>query len=248
MTKPDAVGTHIARTLRILELLALTPLSAPQVSATLDIHARTARRVMEALANEDYLTREGDTRRIYSPTLRLVALAALTLDRYPVARRGRAYVQLLHERTRASAHLVVPAYDKVVCVCHAAGVLADEHPHLREMVPAHATAGGLVLLAHRDSWRKSLYEAGLAALTERTIIDPEQMDAFLAQVRADGHAIEDGEFQHGVRAIAAPVRFNGEVVAAIVASHRRMAIDNVLPHVLRAARDLTQDLADAERR
>lgn len=248
MTQPDAQTAHVARTLRLLELLALAPLSAPRAAATLGIHPRTARRVMEALVAEDYLTREGDMRRIYSPTLRLVALAALTLDRYPVARRGRAYVQLLHERTKASAHLVVPAYDKVVCVCHAAGAMPDEQPHLRELVPAHATAGGLVLLAHRDAWRKSLYAAGLPAPTERTITDPEQMDDFLTQVRADGHAIEDGEFRPGVRAVAAPVHFNGEVVAAIVASNRRMAIDNVLPHVLRAARDLTQDLADADRR
>lgn len=247
-TDPAGDAWHVARTMRALEMLALSPLSAPQLAATIDTHPRTMRRVLERLVVEGYVQRSGDTRRIYQPTMRLVALAAQVLEHSPVARRGRPYVELLHERSRMAAHLVAPSYGSVVCLCHAALGSQDEHPHLRELVPAHATAGGKLLLAHRDGWRRSLVAAGLAPHTDRTITEAAQLDEELVQIRADGHAIEDGEYQAGVRAVAAPVVFDGEVVAAVSASGRRMDIDAVLPHVLRAARDLTQDLADGERR
>lgn len=245
---PAGDAWHVARTMRALEMLALSPLSAPQLAAAIDTHPRTMRRVLERLVVEGYVQRSGDARRVYAPTMRLVALAAQVLEHSPVARRGRPYVELLHERSRAAAHLMTPSYGQVVCLCHAATGSQDEHPHLRELVPAHATASGKVLLAHRDGWRRSLVAAGLAGFTDRTITDPERLEEELGQIRADGHAVEDGEYQAGVRAVAAPVVFDGEVVAAVSASGRRMDIDLVLPHVLRAARDLTQDLIDGERR
>jgi DNA-binding IclR family transcriptional regulator len=245
----DAAGDtwHVARTMRALEMLSLQPLSAPQLAAAVDSHTRTMRRVLERLVAEGYVQRSGGTRRVYQPTMRLVALAAQVLENSPVARRGRPYIELLHERTRVASHLMAPSYGQVVCLCHAATGAQDEHPHLRELIPAHATAGGKVLLAHRESWRRALLGAGLEAFTDRTITDPARLEGELEQVRADGHAIEDGEYQAGVRAVAAPVSFGGEVVAAVSAAGRRLDIDAVLPHVLRAARDLTQDLADGER-
>jgi DNA-binding IclR family transcriptional regulator len=238
----------VARTMRALELLATSPLTAPQLAGALGAHPRTARRVLARLTAEGYLTRSGDARRSYHSTMRLVALAARVLDAYPVARRGRPYVALLHERTGVVCHLVVPSYESVVCVCHAATGVQDEPPHLRELVPAHCTAGGKVLLAHRNAWRASLVAAGLVSFTDRTITDPSMLDAELEQIRADGHAIEDGEYQDQVRAVAAPVAYGDEIVAAVSASGRRLDIDAVLPHVLRAARDLTHDLADAKLR
>jgi IclR family KDG regulon transcriptional repressor len=246
--EPAGDAWHVARTMRALEMLALSPLSAPQLAATIETHPRTMRRVLERLVAEGYVQRSGDTRRIYSPTMRLVALAAQVLEHSPVARRGRPYVELLHERTGVAAHLMAPSYGSVVCLSHAALGSQDEHPHLRELVPAHATAAGKALLAHRERWRRSLLAAGLAPHTDRTLTDPVKLEAELGQIRADGHAIEDGEYQHNVRAVAAPVHFGGEVVAAVSASGRRLDIDAVLPHVLRAARDLSQDLADGERR
>jgi DNA-binding IclR family transcriptional regulator len=75
--------------------------------------------------SDGYLTRTGDARRIYSPTMRLVALAAQMLDRFDVARRAQPHVALLQERPGATAHLVVPSYMPVVCLCHAGGVAAS---------------------------------------------------------------------------------------------------------------------------
>ena len=57
---------------------------------------------------------------------------------------------------------LIPSYRSALCLVHRAGG-ADARPQLRELVPAHATAGGKVLLAFRDAWRESV----LAGVLER---------------------------------------------------------------------------------
>ena len=217
---------HVARTMRALEMLALSPLSAPQLAATIETHPRTMRRVLERLVAEGYVQRSGDTRRIYQPTMRLVALAAQVLEHSPVARRGRPYVELLHERTRVASHLMAPSYGSVVCLSHAALGSQDEHPHLRELVPAHATAAGKALLAHRDPWRRSLIAAGLAPHTDRTLTDPEHMLAtrlwqntakvhFNTEARPDGKRLVYGGH---VISMARALSFNGLANAQLIAA------------------------------
>jgi DNA-binding IclR family transcriptional regulator len=138
---------HVARTMRVLELLAYNPLSAPELAEALGAHPRTVRRVVAQLVAEEYLVRGDDHRRRYRPTMRLVALAGQTLSNSTVVRRARPYIALAHERTGAVAELVMPSYQSVVCVlrCNAEGEVVG--PAVLEVVPAHCCAGGKVLLA-----------------------------------------------------------------------------------------------------
>lgn len=239
-----AEAWHVGRTLRVLELLAFSPLSAPQIAATLDAHPRTIRRVLARLVEEEYLTCGEGPRRLYTPTMRLVALAGQVVERSPLAARARPYVRLLHERAGATSHLVVPSYDRVLCLVHAAA--DDDHvrSRLRELVPAHCTAGGKALLAGRARWRESLLSRPLERHTERTVADPAELRRVLRQAAADGYASEDGEYQPGVRAVAAPVVVGGETVAALTASGERLALDATMPHVVRTAAELSDDLGD----
>jgi hypothetical protein len=96
---------YVTRTMRALELLAFQPLSAPQLAASLETHPRTARRLLTRLHEEGYLALSGDARRLYTPTLRVVALAAQIVERSPLARRAMPYVARLHEQTGAAVHL-----------------------------------------------------------------------------------------------------------------------------------------------
>src|ERR1700712_1202572 len=111
---------HVGRTLQVLELLAFAPMSAVQIAAVTGAHPRTVRRVLDRLAEAEYVTCSTDKRRLWAPTMRWVALAGQVLERSELARVGRPYVELVHERTGAAAHLVSPSYESVVCVVHAA--------------------------------------------------------------------------------------------------------------------------------
>jgi len=235
---------HVGRTLRVLELLAFAPLSAPQLAAAMDAHPRTVRRVLERLVAEDYLTRSDDARRVYAPTMRLVALAGQIVENSDLARRARPYAALLHERTGAVAHVVVPSYRSVLCVVHCAGDARDEPPRVRELVPAHCTAGGKALLAWREPWRDSVLAQPLQRFTDRTIVDAAVLREALAVVRDTGRAVEDGEYQDGVRAVAAPAIAgdDGSVPAAVSVSGRGLVVADVIGAVERCAADLGRDL------
>lgn len=174
--------------------------------------------------------------------MRLVALAGQVAENSTLARTARPFVLLLHERAGGAAHLLVPSYQSALCLVHVSATSSDGRPGLRELVPAHCTAGGKALLAWRDRWRESVLAAPLHPYTDKTVTDPEELRRALADVRRAGHAVEDGEYQRGVRAIAAPVRVFSEVVAAVATTGIRGRVDTAVATVADVARDLTESL------
>jgi DNA-binding IclR family transcriptional regulator len=235
---------YVARTLQVLELLAFQPLSAPQVAATLQIHPRTARRVLVRLHEEGYLTRSDDTRRLYAPSMRIVALAGQVAARSPLAVRGLATVARLHDEAGAEAHLVVPSYLSALCIVHADGCGARPHP--RELVPSHGTACGKALLAWRQRWRDSVLVHELQRHTERTLVDPAALSREADAIRTRGYATEDGEFEDGVRGVAAPVFVGDEAVAALGVSGPGVDIDGLAGRVVALADELTARMAPGD--
>lgn len=211
MTAAEAY--FVTRTLRAVELLALQPLSAPQLAAGLQVHPRTARRLLERLRDEDYLEVSDDYRRLYSPTVRLLALAGGLLDRLRLATEAVQFVDELQALTGGVAHLAIPSYRSALCIVHAAPGRAAR-PELGELVPCHCTATGKALLAWRQSWRDGVLRERLTARTRRTELNTDRLRAELDAVRERGYAIERGELRDDESAVAAPVRSSGGNVTA----------------------------------
>ncbi len=74
-------------------------------------------------------------------------------------------------------------------------------------VPAHCTGVGKALLSQLpdDAVRELLARTGMPAATPNTITDPNRMLKELARIRRDGHAMDEGEQEIGVRCVAVPV-------------------------------------------
>ena len=213
MSVPEAL--FVSRTMQAMEVLAFRPSSAAQLAEALQIHPRTARRLLARLVADGWVSRTGDRRHAYTPTMRLVALAAQLAERAPLAQAAAPVVQRLFDETGGVVHLAVPSYTSALCLVHR-GAGPDVRPHLRELVPAHATACGKVLLAFRESWRESVLRVPLEARTERTIVDPARIRAEAAQIRERGYATECGEYADDLAGVAAPVHdASGEVGAAL---------------------------------
>jgi DNA-binding IclR family transcriptional regulator len=206
------------RTLQAIELLSFQPASAPQLAGAMRIHPRTARRLLNRLVADGWLTRSPGRARTYAPTMRIVAMAAQLAESGALPRLAAPVVERLHAETGAAAHLVVPCYGSVLCLVHRGGE-RDLPPGLRELMPCHATAAGKALLAHRDAWRASVLAKPLGARTSRTITDPSELAEHLVAVRSRGYAVEGGEHVPGVRGIGAPVHgYGGEAVGALAIS------------------------------
>lgn len=74
-------------------------------------------------------------------------------------------------------------------------------------VPAYATAGGKVLLAQlSDAQVHRLFPAQLAALTDRTIQTSTELLNQLRLIRKNDFAVNEGESETGICAVAVPIR------------------------------------------
>jgi DNA-binding IclR family transcriptional regulator len=198
----------VGRTLQAIEVLSFQPASAPPLAGALRIHPRTARRLLNRLVADGWLTRSAGRERTYAPTMRIVAVAAQLAETAPLTRRAVPVVERLHAETGLAAHLAVPCYRSVLCLVHRGGG-RDLPPGLRELMPADATAAGKALLAHRAAWRAEV-------LGQARDIDAARLERDLAAVRERGWAAEDGEHAPGVAAVAAPVfAAGGDVDAAL---------------------------------
>jgi hypothetical protein len=120
---PEPVRAYAAmNTVRALERLAFTALSAPELAASLQVSVRTARRLLQRLALEGFVAQEPGHRRRYRATLRLAALGRQMLDHTPLARAAVPRVARLAQDTSCVAHLWIAGYEQqLVCAVHADG-------------------------------------------------------------------------------------------------------------------------------
>jgi DNA-binding IclR family transcriptional regulator len=230
-------GYFVSRTVEALEVLSVAPSSAAQLARALQIHPRTARRMLARLVEEGYVVKRDERRGRYELTMHLVAVAGQALARATLPQAAAPLIGLLHDNTGLSAHVVVPSYDSVLCVAHRDRGSGETSSWPRELIPCHCTAGGKVLLANRDRWRQSVLRRPLAAPTDRTTIEPRRLATELVGVRERGYATEHGEYRPGMHAVAAPVRTDsGAVIAAVtVCSTEYFDVGSTATEVIRVA-------------
>ncbi len=140
---------------------------------------------------------------------------------------SRTLITLCHERlkmlaikTGETAHLAVKEGKQALFIDHHASTnqIIVVSGQTGELMPLYCTAHGKALLADFGlNELRTLYgSTPLQQHTSRTITSLEQLAKACAKIRADGFAIDDVEFQEGVRCLAAPIRDkDGTIVASI---------------------------------
>lgn len=111
---------------------------------------------------------------------------------------------------------------------------------------AYCTGVGKVLLAYQPDEMVSRYldNGELIALTAYTITDRDCVLRELAKVRELGYAIDDQEFEVGLRCLATPIYLNGRVVAALSCSAPLSRLpDENIPHFLTALKRRSKMIA-----
>ena len=209
---------QVMHTVRALERLAFRPLSAPKLSVALQIHQRTARRLLRRLAAEDYVTLTAGSRRRYQLTRRLAAFGRQAIAHDDLPRVAAPWVATIAAQTGHPASPWIPCYVDVVCVLHADPDGPAPQAMLGDLEPAHATAPGKALLAQRQPWRDSLLAQPLERHTPHTLTDPRDVAAELQRIRQRGYATDTGEHHEDVHAIAAAVFLADDAVAALTVS------------------------------
>jgi IclR family acetate operon transcriptional repressor len=165
-----------------------------------------------------------------------------------------------HEHLRAltaklgeTSHLAVRESGQALFIDHHAptGHVVSVSGQTGEFVPLYCTAHGKALLADMDlaELKAVLGRAPLHAYSKNTVVSLGRLAKECARIRADGFALDDGEYIGEVRCVAAPIRdANGIVVASVGISAPLTRLPkqrclNAAAEVVAAAKDISASLA-----
>lgn len=221
-----------------------------EVAREADLSRASARRFLHTLVELGYVVTDG---RVFALRPQVLELGYAYLSSLSLPEVAQPHLEQLAEDVGESSSVAVLDGTDIVYVARVATHrIMSAAIQIGTRFPAVATSMGRAVLAHvPDGEREALLAAvTLAPLTPRTITDKGVLRAELAAVREQGWALVDQELEEGLRSVAAPLRDGtGRVVAAVNVSApvRRGTVEQmateILPALLRAAREIEADLA-----
>lgn len=241
------------RGLTILEAVAASPAPASlkHLTSLIGIDRSSVFRLANTLRRRRFLANpRGSNDYILGPT------AWLLSRRYGRAVLGTFFHHYLEDLSAAlgeTSHFAVREGVEVFFIDHhiPAGQIVSVAGQTGEFGPLHCTAHGKALLADCDlkALRELLGRAPLKAFTRTTVRSITRLAAVCAGVRADGYALDEGEYLEEVRCVAAPIRDpQGEIVASVGISSpltrlRTRGLTRAAAEVRKTARAITASLA-----
>jgi DNA-binding IclR family transcriptional regulator len=241
----------VGKTFRILQSIARNPQgqTLSELSQQLGISKSTVHGISAALEELGAINRAPDSRRFHLGTT-LFELGRAAFARIDIKEIARPHMEQLMRKTRESVFLGIRNRDHVTILdtVESTNDLKITSP-IGTTIPLLAGAVGKVFLADMEAERAAaILRKGLPRFTDRSITEPVQYRRQLQQTRQTGHAVDDEEYISGVRAVAAPIRSDEKLLAAIwVVGFTPSLGDEKLPLVaqktLTAAEQISAEIA-----
>ena len=247
----DLSGSGVKSVERAFELLEVVAgaggeASISEVAEVAGIPLPTIHRLLRTLVGRGYMRQLPNRKYALGP--RLIPLGDVASG--VLGSWARPVLAPLVDQLDESANLAIPDGDLAVYVAQVPSTQAMRmFTEVGNRVYQHCTGAGKALLSQLpdDAVRAVLARTGMPARTPRTITSPDVLLAELAEVRAQGFAVDNEEQEIGVQCIAVPVR-HGDTRMAISVSGpaTRMTADleaRAVPLLNEAAGDLISRLA-----
>jgi len=257
-TEPRRSRRSVQSVDRALDLLEALAGSDGEVSITAlavrtKLHVSTVHRLLATLLRRGYVRQNPDTSRYYAGAK--VSTLAEGRSRYNELRlAARPLLQALVEATRETANLSVLDDTMAVYIETAASPqVVRLFTVVGNRVPLHATGAGKALLASLPQTRRDalLDRTELKPLTAKTLVDRASLARALDEARERGYALDDEEYDEGVRCVAVPVGPIGAPIAALSISGPSSRLSKqrcveFVPQMRRAAGELSEALRSRE--
>lgn len=254
LRKPNA-GTPVpiravANSLKLVDALAASDQGrgVTELSGELRLAKSTVYRLLQTLAGRSFVVQDSATGR-YHLGLKLLELGALVSNRLSIRTIAQPHLQRLMEATNETVHLgllegheVVYA-DKIECP-----QTIRMYSRVGRRSPLHCTSLGKTLLAYQsEQMLQDLLRAGLRRFTSRTITTPRRLRDELQRIREEGYALDNEEFEDGLRCVAAPVwDHTSTVVASLgIAGPARRLEDAGLPVLIKHVQEAAEAVSGA---
>ena len=210
----------LGRAFSILEEVARhrEGISLADLGRMVGLHNSTTFHLARTMVSLGYLRQEKDSKR-YRVGRPLFALAAGALDEIELVNVATPLLEELSRDTGESGHFAIRMGDAVVVIARTSGPGAFQLTDRVGVVrPAHCTALGKIILAslRPDQLKRFIERVELKPSTEKSITSVPALTREIAEIKRNGIAFDDGEFNPEVRCIAVPVmNFTGQVIGAL---------------------------------
>jgi IclR family transcriptional regulator, KDG regulon repressor len=240
--------------LRVVEALdaAGAPRGVTELTRDVSSNKATVHRILATLAHHAYVVQDPETSR-YRIGPRLQRFGRPGVSRFDLPEASRPFLVELRDLSLENIHLAVLDEGDAIYIAKEAGLHAVQVvSSVGARCPAHCVATGKALLAWANpELHDQLLGQGLAHYTPATHSSPESFRREMARIRAQGYAVNAGEWRQEVRGIAAPVfDANRTPIAAIglcapserLPDHR---IESLIPMVIDVAARFTSFIGGA---
>jgi DNA-binding IclR family transcriptional regulator len=217
-----------------------------EIAQVVDLHKATAHRIVTTLVNYGYLERASDGLK-YRLGLELTNLGFKVIRRMDLRREALPFMTQLVQQWDETCDLSIfdegeVFYIEVLRGNRALTIAAA----IGQRLPAHCTASGKLFLAHlRSTELETILCQPLAPYTHKTITSADELHKQLAVIRQQGYAIDDGEMEEGVYAVAAPIyNRQGTMVAAVsVPSPTSRMTPERIPDIVQALKEAAKRIS-----
>lgn len=212
----------VDRIFDIIEQLAAseTPMGLSDIAKSTGMSKSTVHRLLASMCARHYVEKNCDN--TYSIGYKLMETVSLHINNLELLTEAKPFLSDLMQELHLTAHLGILDGCDVVYL-----EKMDIYPNTRLYTqvgyrsPAYCSSIGKCLLSclSGDELEDALYTCNFKQYTPNTITDIREFKRYLREVRYQGWAMDDEEYQPGHRCVGAPVYdYRGASVAAISAS------------------------------
>ena len=240
--------TSLARGLAVIQAFSQSQqlLTISQISVKTGFSRAAVRRCLYTLAKLSFAGSD-DNRHFYLRP-RVLTLGHSYISSMPLAAAAQPILDHVSHVLRESCSIATLDGTEIVYIARANVTrIMSIDLGVGSRLPAFCTTMGRVLLAHLPAEKldEVLSRIVFKKFTERTVIGAEKLRQILRIVQRNGYSIIDQELEHGLRALAVPIRNPaGKVVAALnVGVHaQRVPIQDLQTHFFRHLKAAAHEL------
>lgn len=211
-------GSAIARTFRVVELLAERPRSAADIARETGVNRSTALRLLQELEAIGYVNRDAVTKHYSTVSARFFSLVASHADHADWNEEIDPVLAKLRDESGEATMLGVPANGTMVYLAYFPSTnLVAVRERLGTVRPMHASALGKAYLSALppSALDVELGRLSFAGGASTAAKGPIELRERLVEARMRGYAIDEEETFDGVTCVAAAVRIGSTNIGAI---------------------------------
>jgi DNA-binding IclR family transcriptional regulator len=233
--------------LTLLEVLARSerPCGVTELANELHLNKSNIHRLLQGLVHQGFARNVAESGR-YELTMKLWELGSHVFGRLDVRQVSIPYMESLAAETSETVHLsTLDGVDVLYIAKIDSPQPVRAYTNVGGRAPAHCVATGKAQLAWADPEVIAAAQQKLEPYTSNSLTQPAELQQELARVRAQGYAINQGEWREQVFGLAAPIRdASSHVVAAIGISGpaerlKPRLMHNMAPMVIKACEEIS---------